>query len=88
MSELTEESKKDTFSPESIEKHYLTVSQFADLYGVSRQTVWNLINRTGIETKPFGNMRLILRSDIVRFFPKAINNRVYIKDRLKRGKAE
>ncbi len=69
---IQEDGKTDT-------EKYLTVQQFANLFGVSRQTVWHLMKRYRIPTKTLGTMKLIRKSDAKRFTPHIKNTQVRIR---------
>jgi excisionase family DNA binding protein len=70
-------------TPSVLQRDYITVSQAASLYGVSRQSVYNLIKRKGLLTRRFGNMRLIKREHVQMFKPVLKGRSIRLED--KRG---
>ena len=64
-----------------IKKSYITIGEFADLYGVSRQTIWRLIKKHDIPTESLGNMRFIKRVEATRFFPRMVNTQIRMEKR-------
>jgi len=48
----------------SIEKHFLTITQAAELSGVSRQRMHQLVKLYGVPTHPVGSQNLIYRPDL------------------------
>jgi excisionase family DNA binding protein len=49
------------------EKLALTLSEVADLLGVSRRGIYNLISREGLPSVKLGGRRLVRRADLERW---------------------